>query len=136
MGAKPGTKYKKFPKEHRDETADHVISTGRPAREVARELGIAGSTLGDRVKRRRRELSGGGPAAAPGARRTRGRQEEGRGAREGERLLKVRQKAPVSLTVRNAFRARHRRAPKGVSASSCARKGRPRPRPGRAPARP
>lgn len=29
MGAKPGTKYKKFPKEHRDETADHVISTGR-----------------------------------------------------------------------------------------------------------
>lgn len=65
MGAKPGTKYKKSPKEHRDETADHVISTGRPAREVARELGIAGSTLGDRVKRRRRELSGGGPAAAP-----------------------------------------------------------------------
>ena len=72
----------------------------------------------------------------PGARRTRGRQEEGRGAREGERLLKVRQKAPVSLTVRNAFRARRRHAPKGVSASSRARKGRPRPRPGRAPARP
>lgn len=44
--------------------------------------------------------------------------------------------APVSLTVRNAFRARRRHAPKGVSASSCARKGRPRPRPGRAPARP
>ncbi|WP_293817840.1 hypothetical protein [uncultured Parolsenella sp.] len=65
MGAKPGTKYKKFPKEHRDETADHVISTGRPVREVARELSMAGSALGDRVKRRRRELSGGGPAAAP-----------------------------------------------------------------------
>ncbi len=81
MGAKPGTMYKKFPKEHRDETADHVISTGRPVREVARELSMAGSALGDRVKRRRRELS-------------------------------------------------------GVSASSCARKGRLRPRPGRAPARP
>lgn len=45
MGAKPGTKYKKFPKEHRDETADHVISTGRPVREVARELSMAGSAL-------------------------------------------------------------------------------------------
>ena len=53
IGAKPGTKYKKSPKDYRDETADYVISTGRPVREVARELGLAGSTLGDWVKRRR-----------------------------------------------------------------------------------
>ena len=52
------------PKDYRDETADYVIAAGRPVREVARELGMAGSTLGDWV-RRRRELSGGGPAAAP-----------------------------------------------------------------------
>lgn len=65
MGAKPGTKYKKFPKDYRDETADYVISTGRPVRDVARELGLAGSTLGDWVKRRRAELSGAPAAAAP-----------------------------------------------------------------------
>lgn len=41
MGAKPGTKYKKFPKDYRDETADYVIAAGRPVREVARELGLA-----------------------------------------------------------------------------------------------
>ncbi len=65
MGAKPGTKHEKFPKDYRDETADYVIAAGRPVREVARELGLAESALGDWARRMRAEPSGAPAQARP-----------------------------------------------------------------------
>lgn len=56
-GGQARTKYKKFPEEYRDETADYVISTGKPVKAATRELGIAETTLNDWVKRGRAELS-------------------------------------------------------------------------------
>lgn len=53
---------------------------GRPVREAARELGLAGGTLGDRVKRRRAELPGARAAAPDEPRAARGR-DEGPGGR-------------------------------------------------------
>lgn len=44
--------------EYRDETADYIISTGRPIAEACRELGINPKTGGRWVKERRGRLSG------------------------------------------------------------------------------
>ena len=44
--------------EYRLECADYVISSGRPATEVAAELGIHGKTLQRWVKNRRDQLEG------------------------------------------------------------------------------
>lgn len=44
--------------EYRLECADYVISTGKPATEVAKELGIHSKTLQHWVKKRRDELAG------------------------------------------------------------------------------
>lgn len=44
--------------ESRRETADYVISTGRPISECCRELGLNSKTVNQWVIRRRRELSG------------------------------------------------------------------------------
>ena len=40
------------------ETSDYVISTGRPAAECCRELGLSPKTVGRWAARRRREASG------------------------------------------------------------------------------
>ena len=44
--------------EFRRETADYVISTGRPISECCRELGLNSKTVNQWVIKRRRELSG------------------------------------------------------------------------------
>ena len=44
--------------EFRRETADYVISTGRPISECCRELGLNSKTVNQWAIRRRRELSG------------------------------------------------------------------------------
>lgn len=46
----------------RMETADCVISTGRPITEVSKELGPNGKTVQRRVKKRRDQLGGNVPA--------------------------------------------------------------------------
>ena len=51
----------KYTDEYRDETADYIISTGRPIAEVCRELGINPKTGGRWVKDRRDRLSGAKP---------------------------------------------------------------------------
>ena len=45
--------------EYRRETADHVISTGRPVTEAARELRMNAKAAQRRVTNRRRRLDGG-----------------------------------------------------------------------------
>ena len=54
-GANPATKYTD---EFRRETADYVISSGRPITECCRELGLSSKTVNRWVVERRRELSG------------------------------------------------------------------------------
>lgn len=61
MGANPATK---FTDEFRRETADYVISSGRPITECCRELGLNSKTVNRWVLARRRELSG---EPAPGS---------------------------------------------------------------------
>lgn len=48
----------KYTDELRRETADYVISTGRPISECCRELGLNSKTVNQWVIKRRRELSG------------------------------------------------------------------------------
>lgn len=48
----------KYTDEYKRETADYIISTGRPIAEVCREFGISDKTAGRWVKDRRRQLSG------------------------------------------------------------------------------
>ena len=45
--------------EFRRETADHIISTGRPITECCAELGLNSKTVNKWVQNRRRELAGG-----------------------------------------------------------------------------
>lgn len=49
---------KKYTDEFRRETADYVISTGRPITQVCEELGLNSKTVNDWVLKRRRELGG------------------------------------------------------------------------------
>lgn len=44
--------------EYRRETADYVISTGRPVMQIAEELGLNQKTLNTWVHKRRAELNG------------------------------------------------------------------------------
>lgn len=54
----------KYTDEFRRETADYVISTGRPVTEVAKELGLNDRTVNDWVLRRKRSQgSAPGPKA-------------------------------------------------------------------------
>lgn len=55
MGANPATKYTD---EFRRETADYIISSGRPITECCRELGLSSKTVNRWVIKRRRELAG------------------------------------------------------------------------------
>lgn len=48
----------KYTDEFRRETADYIISTGRPISECCRELGLNSKTVNQWVIKRRRELSG------------------------------------------------------------------------------
>lgn len=48
----------KYTDELRRETADYMISTGRPISECCRELGLNSKTVNQWVIKRRRELSG------------------------------------------------------------------------------
>ena len=48
----------KYTDEFRRETADYIISTGRPISECCRELGLNSKTINQWVVKRRRELSG------------------------------------------------------------------------------
>ncbi len=49
----------KYTDEFRRETADYIISTGRPVTECCRELGLNPKTVDKWVARRRRERDGG-----------------------------------------------------------------------------
>ena len=62
MGQNPATKYTE---EFRRETADCIISSGRPITECCKELGLNSKTVNTWVVKRRREL-GGAPAPRPG----------------------------------------------------------------------
>jgi transposase len=48
-------RYRKFSPEYRDEAVKMVLETGRPIAEVARDLGINESTLGNWVTQYRRD---------------------------------------------------------------------------------
>ena len=48
----------KYTDEFRRETADYIISTGRPTAECCRELGLSPKTVDKWVAKRRREISG------------------------------------------------------------------------------
>lgn len=64
----------RYTDEYRRETADYVISTGRPVAEMARELDINPKTLSKWVKDRRDAASGAAsPAEAPEMREMRRR---------------------------------------------------------------
>ena len=49
----------KYADEFRRETADYIISTGRPITECCAELGLNSKTVNKWVQNRRRELAGG-----------------------------------------------------------------------------
>lgn len=53
----------KYTDEYRRETADYIISTGRPVAQVAPELGINVKTASKWVKDRREALDGSAPAS-------------------------------------------------------------------------
>lgn len=55
MGTNPATKYTD---EFRRETADYIISSGKPITECCRELGLNSKTVNCWVIKRRRELGG------------------------------------------------------------------------------
>lgn len=55
MGTNPAAKYTD---EFRRETADHIISSGKPITERCRELGPDSKTVNCRVIKRKRELAG------------------------------------------------------------------------------
>lgn len=55
MGQNPATKYTD---EFGRETADYVISSGKPITECCRELGLNSKTVNNWVVKRRRELGG------------------------------------------------------------------------------
>lgn len=80
--ANPATKYTD---EFRRETADYVISTGRPITEVGGELGLNSKTVNDWVLKRRRQLGG---------------EPDPRGA---ERELRAAEKRIAELERENAF---------------------------------
>ena len=65
MGQNPATKYTE---EFRRETADCIISSGRPITECCKELGLNSKTVSTWVVKRRRELGGAGaPTGDPDA---------------------------------------------------------------------
>lgn len=55
MGTNPATKHTD---EFRRETADYIISSGRPITECCRELGLSSKTVNRWAIKRRRELAG------------------------------------------------------------------------------
>ena len=57
MGQNPATKHTE---EFRRETADYIISSGRPITECCKELGLNSKTVSTWVVKRRRELGGAG----------------------------------------------------------------------------
>ena len=61
MGTNPATK---CTDEFRRETADYIISSGRPITECCRELGLSSKTVNRWAIKRRRELAGGPDPAA------------------------------------------------------------------------
>ena len=75
----------KYTDEFRRETADYIISTGRPVTECCRELGLNPKTVDKWVAKRRRELSGEPDPKA------------------GERELREAQKRIRELGMENAF---------------------------------
>lgn len=78
---------KKYTDEFRRETADYVISTGRPITQVCGELGLNPKTVNDWVLKRKRELGGRARPEGRGARASRGEEAHTR-ARGGERVPK------------------------------------------------
>lgn len=50
----------KYTDEYGRETADYIISTGKPINQVARELGLNAKTAQHWVSARRKQLEGGG----------------------------------------------------------------------------
>lgn len=76
---------KKYTDEFRRETADYVISTGRPITQVCGELGLNPKTVNDWVLKRKRELGGRARPEGRGARASRGEEAHTR-ARGGERV--------------------------------------------------
>ena len=62
----------KYTDEFRRETADYIISTGRPITECCAELGLNSKTVNKWVQSRRRELAGGPDPQGRGPRASRG----------------------------------------------------------------
>jgi transposase len=56
------SKYKKFSPEFREETARMVVETSRPIADVARELGVSETTMGNWVRAYRDAYAGEEPA--------------------------------------------------------------------------
>ena len=71
---------KKYTDEFRRETADYVISTGRPITQVCGELGLNPKTVNDWVLKRKRELGGASPTRGPRSARKRIRELEAENA--------------------------------------------------------
>lgn len=83
MGQNPATKYTE---EFRRETADYIISSGRPITECCKELGLNSKTVNTWVVKRRRELGGRRRPDRGPRRRAQAAQEEGARAGDGERV--------------------------------------------------
>lgn len=60
----PANNGSSYTDEYRVECADYVISAGRPATEIAEELGMPAKTLQGWVRARRRQLDGSNPPGA------------------------------------------------------------------------
>lgn len=100
----------KYTDEFRRETADYIISTGRPITECCRELGLNPKTVDKWVAKRRRELSGEPDPKA-----------EDRELREARRRIRELEMENAFLKKAAAFFAREQGWPRATA--SCWRRG-------------
>lgn len=100
----------------RRETADYVISTGRPISECCRELGLNSKTVNQWVIKRRRELSGQPDPKA-----------EDRELREARKRIRELEMESAFLKKAAAFFARERGWPRATASCWRRRPGSPSP---------
>lgn len=99
----------RYTDEFRRETADYVISTGRPISECCRELGLNSKTVNQWMIKRRRELSGQPDPKV-----------EDRELREARRRIRELEMKNAFLKKAAAFFAREQRWPRAIG--SCWRR--------------
>ena len=104
----------KYTDEFRRETADYIISTGRPTAACCRELGLSPKTVDKWVAKRRREISG-EPDPDAGAREL----------REAKKRIRELEMENAFLKKAAAFFAREQGQPPATG--SCWRRGRSSP---------